>query len=142
MDGWIRRATCLISGRVGLGSVGRRSAMMGSASSPPMAEGRTSADTRELDGDGGSLIGGAADGDGSAVLLDDLFDGGKPQADTGSFGGEERFEHLVHEVGRNRRAVVLDEDLHVHSLPRSVLGDLDVKVAARRHGLTGVSEDA
>ena len=114
----------------------------GTAATDTMPEGWPATHTWQADGDGGAFVRHTGDRDRSTVFLDDLFHGGKSQADPRPFGGEKRLENLVHEVGRDRNAVVLDQDLNLHAFSRSMLGDLDIEMTARRHGLTGVFEYA
>ena len=53
------------------------------------------------------------------VLFHDLLDRGKAQTDASPLRGEKRLKHLVDNFCRNRRTVVLDEDLIFYPAPRA-----------------------
>ena len=55
------------------GSSARMSAAVRAAAATTMSKGRTPADTRETDRDAGAFAWGTADGNGSAVLFNDLL---------------------------------------------------------------------
>ena len=105
--------------------LGRRPAGW-SSSSPPMTEGRPSAHAWEANRQRGAFAWGAGNGNRSAMLFDDLFDGREAQAGSGALRRKERLEDFVENFSRNRGAVVLDQDLHFNAAAGAMLGDLDM----------------
>src|SRR3990167_3081873 len=102
-------------------------AARGASSPSPMTEGRSSADTREANGQRGAFAGGAGNGNRSTMLFDDLFDGRETQTCPGALRGKERLEYFVENFCRDGGAVVLDQDLHLNAAAGAMLGDLNVQ---------------
>ena len=99
------------------------------------------AEAGETDGDGGSFARRAPDGNRAAMFFDDLLDRGKTETNSGPFRGEKRLEHLINDFRRNRRSIVLDQDLIFHAAPCAVLGDLNMEMPAGAHRFTCVPEN-
>lgn len=103
---------------------------------------RSATDTRKANGNRGAFTRGTADCNGSPVFLDDFLHTGETQAGPRALGGEKGLEDFVDDFSRDGNPIVLDEDLNLEPSSGAVLGDLDVEMAARRHSLAGVPEDA
>ena len=103
---------------------------------------RPAADAGETNGDSGAFTDGTADRNGSPVFLNDFFDAGETQPDSGTLGGEKWLEDLVDDFSRDGNPVVLNENLNFEPSSGAMLGDLDMEMATGRHGLARVPEDA
>jgi hypothetical protein len=119
-----------------------RPSMRWPAATAAMPEGGAAAHARQADRHGGTFAGGAADGNRSAVFFHDFLDCGQSQADSRPFGCEKRLKDFVDKIGRDRDAVVLDEDLDFQAFPGPMLADLNMEMAARSHGFAGIFENA
>src|SRR5262245_29918068 len=114
------------------------SAAVRAAAATTMSEGRTPADTRETDGDGGAFSGGTADGDRSTMLFNDFLHRRETESRSCLLRGEERFEHLVHNLRWNRNAIVLDENLIFQPAAGPVLCHVNGELAAEGHRFAGI----
>ena len=106
---------------------------------------------RQIDAENGALADFRFGVDVAARLLDDSVDHRKPEpgALADILGGEERFENLLHHIGRNASACVrqLDEDIlaHLHAaiiqlrnLVRLDIAGPDSDRATFGHGIPGI----
>lgn len=96
----------------------------------------------QANGDGRAFTGRAADCDGSPVLLDDFLDAGEAQSGSRALSGEKGLEDLVDDFCRDGDSIILNKNLNLEPSSGTMLGDLDMKMAAGRHGFARIPEDA
>src|SRR5262245_29470048 len=114
---------------------------MGTAPAASMTEGRSPAHSRQTDGDCGPFTRRTADRDRPAVLLHDLLDGRKPQSRSRLLRRKKRFKDVVHDFRRDRRSIVLNQDVILDAFPRPMLSHVNRELSAGRHRFTGILEN-